>query len=89
MINAKTALAIADEHIAAQPSPLEGRIVRHQPHEVDEGWYFEYGVECDLTILQSERELFAGAPGFIVARDNGDVRVVPREEWSARGLGRL
>jgi len=77
MIDAATAIAIADEHIAAQPAPLDGyRMVRYEPREISAGWFFDYGIECDLDIPESDRELFAGAAGFLVHRESGDVQVL-------------
>jgi hypothetical protein len=82
MLNVNAALKVADDHIAAQPTPLSGyRMVHCGPLEVDEGWYFDYGIECDLDIPESDREGFAGAPGFIVTRSNGELRIV---SWGER-----
>ena len=76
MIDAATAIAIADEHIAKQPPPEEGyRFARSEPSEVDAGWYFAYCIECDLNIPESERLMFGGAPGFVVRREDGDIEV--------------
>ena len=85
MIDCHAAIAIADQHIASQPAPLDGyRVVRFDPCEIDEGWYFDYGIECDLDISDSEHELFAGAPGFIVDRTHGHLRIVSHHERSTR-----
>ena len=77
MIDADTALVIADEHIAAQPPPMDGyRMARTGPRDIDAGWYFDYTIECDLDIPESERVMFAGASGFVVHRADGDVEVL-------------
>jgi hypothetical protein len=87
MLDVDAAIQIADDHIAAQPAPLNGyRMLHLGPQEFDKGWYFDYGIECDLNISESHRESFAGAPGFIVERSNGDLRVVSWDERRSLGL---
>ena len=87
MIDAKSAIAIADEHIAAQPVPLEGyRMVRYDPQDCEAGWFFPYGIECDLDIPESEREMFGGASGFLVHRSDGDIEVLAFGQLSDFGL---
>ena len=86
-MDTESAITIADEHIAAQPAPLEGyRMVRTSPHEIDAGWFFGYGVECDLDIPESEREMFAGASGFLIHRADGDIEVLAHGQLSDYGL---
>ena len=58
----------------------EGRIL-------PEGWYFDYTVEPNKPIPESEREHFAGAPGFIVPRMGEAVQVVSWAEFTERKLG--
>ncbi len=75
MINSATVIAIANKHIAAQPASLDGyRLNSSAPREIDAGWYFDYIVDCDLDITESERGKFAGAAGFLIHRDSGDVQ---------------
>jgi hypothetical protein len=89
MLNVDTAIQIADDHIAAEPVPLDGyRMVHCGPQEFDEGWYFDYGIECNLNIPESEREMFGGAPGFIVNRSSGDLRIVSWDERRSLRLAR-
>ena len=89
MINVTIAIQIADEHIHAQVAPLDGyRMVRFEPREIDAGWYFDYGIECDLDISESERGLFAGAPGFIVHRADGKIEVISHAQWVELGLSK-
>ena len=41
--------------------------------ECSSGWYFDCIIRCRKEIPQEEREQFAGAPGFIVNREDGSV----------------
>ena len=79
MIDELAALAIADEHIAARPAPLDGyRLVRGDPQAIDEGWFFAYCIECNLNIPDTEQIVFGGAPGFIVDRSFGNIRIASK-----------
>lgn len=53
---------------------------------VESGWYFDYRIECVLEIPETERDQFAGAPGFLVNGETGDVSVVSHSEWVDLGL---
>ena len=54
MIDADTAITIADDHISRQAAPLAGyRMLRSAPHETAEGWCFAYGIQCDLGIPET------------------------------------
>ena len=76
MIDAATAITIADEHIAKQAAAEVGyRFARSEPSEVEAGWYFAYCIECDLDIPEAEQLMFGGAPGFVVGRDDGDIEI--------------
>jgi hypothetical protein len=52
-----------------------------------EGWYFDYTVDPTRPIPESEREHFAGAPGFIVSNRGEPVRVVAWAEFTDKDLG--
>ena len=87
MIDAATAITIADEHIATQRAPMDGyRMVRYAPRDINAGWYFDYGIECELDIPESEREMFAGASGFIVHRSDGDIEVLAHGQLRDFGI---
>jgi hypothetical protein len=51
-----------------------------------EGWYFDYTIEPIRPIPESEREQFAGAPGFIVLRTGEAPRAVSWAEFTDRNL---
>lgn len=86
MIDSTDATRIANEHVEAQPAPLEGyRIALGRMQPVTDGWYFDYRIQCDLDIPESEREMFGGAPGFKVSRDSGEVTVVSWDDLRSLG----
>ena len=84
------ATELARKHVAAQPSPAPGySITLGRMAEVELGWYFDYGIKCELDIPETEREQFAGAPGFLVDRESGDISIVSHAEWVDLGLAFL
>ena len=84
MINEMAACCIANEHVNSMSAPAEGyRFELGEMHEFAAGWYFDYRIVCDLSIPESEREMFAGAPGFTVERNGGDISIV---SWAERQL---
>lgn len=87
MIELATALKTAADYIAAQPAPSPGYRYVHGPaQEVTNGWYFDHCIECDLNIPESEREMFGGAPGFLVSRETGYVSIVTWDQLHSLGL---
>ncbi len=80
---------VAQRHVAESPiehpdyrmGVAEGRIL-------PEGWYFDYIIEPTKKIQESEREHFAGAPGFIVSKNGEPVRIVSWSEFTDRNLGK-
>jgi len=57
--------------------------------QTPEGWYFDYCIECDLAIPESEREMFGGAPGFLVLLCNGDISILTWADRQSLGLSIL
>lgn len=87
MIDEESAKRIADGHIEDQPAPLAGyRMALGSMRQTESGWYFDYRIECDLDIPESEHEQFAGTPGFIVDRASGDISVLSWHDLRALGL---
>ena len=80
--------AIAQRHLDEEPFPHPSyRWQLSQGRELPDGWYFDYAYEPVRPIPESEREQFAGAPGFIVPQDGSAVHVVSWAEFSERKLG--
>lgn len=87
MIALADARRIAREHVEAEPQPHpDYRIVLGPEREVPIGWYFDYGIECLKDISEDQREEFAGAPGFLIRREDGDVEEVSWGQYQDMGL---
>jgi hypothetical protein len=83
----KEARAAAERHVAETPlDHPDYRIGFSQGRHVSEGWYFDYRIEPVKPIPESEREQFAGAPGFIVPNSGAPPRVVGWAEFTERKL---
>ena len=87
MFTKDEAYELARNHVAAQPSPAPGySITLGKMAVVESGWYFDYGIKCELDIRENESEQFAGAVGFLVNRESGGISVVSHSEWVDLGL---
>lgn len=87
MIDREKASDIADEHVASLKEPANGyRVTRRDPIKVETGWYFDYGVVCELDIPEEDQEKFAGAFGFVVDNRSGFVSEVSHSQWVDLGL---
>lgn len=81
------ACAIAQDHLDEQPFPHpDYRWRLTQGRELPDGWYFDYACEPVRSMPESEKEQFAGAPGFIVPQDGSGIHVVSWDEFSDRKL---
>jgi len=54
--------------------------------KVEHGWFFNYKVICKLDIPETEQEKFAGALGFVVNNDTGNISETSYLEWVDLGL---
>lgn len=57
-------------------APADYEYVLSKPVQYEHCYYFDYQLRHRFGLPQSQWELFAGAPGFIVSRQTGEVSVV-------------
>jgi hypothetical protein len=87
MIERQEAERIADRFVESLARPAEGyRFSRSDPVEVEQGWYFDYLILCELNIPEEDKEQFGGAPGFVIDTVIGEVSQVSHGQWVDLGL---
>lgn len=88
MLTAADAAILAEQHVAALP-PLHAdyRVVLGARRELTDAWYYDYRIEHIAGLPFNEwTEQFAGAPGFVISKADGELRVVSWLEYQDRGL---
>lgn len=77
------AKTIAKDYLTSHPIGHPDYVwIVGEPRETALGWYFDFRYECLLDLPPENREMFGGAPGFIVRPDR-TVQVVGWDEWPA------
>jgi hypothetical protein len=77
----ETAQSLAKAHPDAQSAPdSEYRWTLRAGLEVEAGWYFDHTFEHTGDLPESEWACMAGAPGFLVPRNGGPVRIISWDE---------
>jgi hypothetical protein len=75
------ATKIASEHIASIDPPAPGFVwTLHVDQELSDGWLFAYSFR-PLDPSNSEDPLIAGALGFSVSKDSGQIQVLAAGHW--------
>jgi hypothetical protein len=59
-----------------------------EPHELADFWYFDLVIEHTGNLPPGEQDQFAGAPGFVVSKHDGQAHLVSWEEYDALGLSK-
>ena len=78
--------AIADEHVQRLGRPADGyRLGRGNIVKVENGWYFDYKIICDLGLPDDQQKRFAGACGFLIEA-TGRLTDISHAEWVDLGL---
>jgi hypothetical protein len=82
--------AISAARAFVEANPIPDRAYRYTVkkwHPVAEGWCFIFTYERADGRLLSDDDDLGGAPGYIVASHNGQVRTIGWAEWGQRQLG--
>lgn len=79
MLSHEEALVHARQHLYSKTPPVDWVWVLRPGKRVEDGWYFDYGLEPVRFIRDREGPQFGGAPGFLV-QDDGTVRPVSWDE---------
>jgi hypothetical protein len=82
MLDYEKVKEIAQQYLDAHPLDHPDYVwTLSEGRECKSGWYFPFQFKCIKNIPEEEWERFAGAPGFIVSKNNKEVRPVGWAEF--------